>query len=61
MTAVTDRQTTLTPHDERGAVARVSKRLRQQRVKSLKRLFELFDGNDAVEEVRRLKSEDAGS
>jgi len=45
---------------QRDTVAGVSKQIRQQRVKSLKRLFEIFDGNDAAEEVRRLKSEDAG-
>ena len=45
---------------QRDTVAGVSKQIRQQRVKSLKRLFEIFDGNDAAEEVRRLKSEDVG-
>ena len=33
---------------------------RQQRKQALKRLFELFEGNDAREEVRRLKAEDHG-
>jgi hypothetical protein len=41
-------------------VTGVSKRARQQRVKSLNRLFEIFEGNDAAEEVRRLKMEDQG-
>lgn len=45
---------------QRDTVAGVSKQIRQQRVKALKRLFEIFDGNDAAEEVRRLKSDDAG-
>jgi len=31
---------------------------RQERVRLLKRLFELFEGNDPEEEIRRLKSED---
>ena len=45
---------------QRDAVAGVTKRNRQERVKTLKRLFELFEGNDAAEEVRRLKTEDQG-
>jgi len=45
---------------QRDAVAGVPKRLRQQRVRTLKRLFEIFEGNDAAEEVRRLKAEDKG-
>jgi hypothetical protein len=45
---------------QRDAVAGVSKGVRQQRMKTLKRLFELFEGHDAAEEVRRLKAEDAG-
>ena len=45
---------------QRDAVAGVPKRLRQQRVRTLKRLFDIFEGNDAAEEVRRLKAEDKG-
>ena len=45
---------------QRDTVAGVPKRIRQQRVRSLKRLFEIFEGNDAAEEVRRLKMEDQG-
>ena len=33
---------------------------RKERVAALKRLFELFQGNDADDEVQRLKSQDAG-
>jgi hypothetical protein len=33
---------------------------RKERVAALKRLFELFEGNDADDEVQRLKSQDAG-
>jgi hypothetical protein len=45
---------------QRDAVAGVTKRTRQQRLRTLKRLFEIFDGNDAADEVRRLKMEDQG-
>ena len=38
----------------------VSARQRRRRVQALHRLFELFDGNDAAAEVRRLKLEDDG-
>jgi hypothetical protein len=38
-------------------VAGVPKQTRQQRVRSLKRLFEIFEGSDAAEEIRRLKRE----
>ncbi len=38
----------------------VAKRAREQRVKALERLFEMFERNDAAAEVRRLKSEDHG-
>ena len=37
-----------------------AERIRQQHVRTLKRLFEIFEGNDAAEEVRRLKMEDQG-
>ena len=33
---------------------------RRKRVKTLHRLFKLFEGHDAEAEVRRLKSEDSG-
>ena len=33
---------------------------RRQRSRALKRLFLLFEGNDPVREVRRLKAEDEG-
>jgi hypothetical protein len=33
---------------------------RRERVKALRRLFDLFAGNDARAEVRRLKAEDEG-
>ena len=33
---------------------------RRERRRSLERLFELFEGHDAEEEIRRLKSEDEG-
>ena len=39
---------------------RVSARQRRRRFQALHRLFELFDGNDAAAEVRRLKLEDEG-
>jgi len=32
----------------------------QERVKTLRLLFEMFEGNDAAAEVRRLKAEDQG-
>lgn len=41
---------------QRDSVAGVPKRRRQQRVAIPKRLFEIFEGNDAAEEVRRLKT-----
>lgn len=44
----------------RDAVYGVPAKSRQQRKQALKRLFELFEGHDAAEEVRRLKSEDQG-
>ena len=45
---------------QRDSVAGVPKGARQQRVRILKRLFEIFEGNDASEEVRRLKMDDQG-
>ena len=34
---------------------------REQRVRTLERLFELFDGHDAEDEIRKLKEQDEGS
>jgi hypothetical protein len=45
---------------QRDTVAGVPKQTRQQRVRSLEHLFEIFKGNDAAEEIRRLKREDQG-
>ncbi len=45
---------------QRDSLAGVPKGTRQQRVRILKRLFEIFEGNAAAEEVRRLKMEDQG-
>ena len=45
---------------QRDSVVGMPKAARQQRVRTLKRLFELFEGVDAAEEVRRLKLEDRG-
>lgn len=44
----------------RDAVFGVPKESRQQRKIVLERLVELFDGHDAAEEIRRLKSQDDG-
>jgi hypothetical protein len=45
---------------QRDSEAGVPKRTRQQRARILKHLFEIFEGNDAAEEVHRLKIEDQG-
>lgn len=45
---------------QKKSVTRVTHRIRQQRVLMLKRLFEIFENNDAAEEVHRLKAEDHG-
>ena len=45
---------------QRDGVADVPQEIQQQRVRTLKRLFELFEENNAAEEVRRLKIEDRG-
>ena len=34
--------------------------VRKERVRVLTRLFALFEGSDAAEEIRRLKAQDAG-
>lgn len=44
----------------RDAVFGVPAESRRERQKVLERLVELFDGHDAVEEVRRLKLQDEG-
>lgn len=44
----------------RDAVFGVPAESRRERVKVLERLFELFDGHDAEDEIRRLKSQDEG-
>lgn len=44
----------------RDAVFGVPEGSRRDRVKSLERLFELFDGHDAEEEIRRLEAEAEG-
>jgi hypothetical protein len=45
---------------QRDTVAGVPKGVRQQRVRILRHLFEIFEGNDAAEEIRRLKIEYRG-
>lgn len=45
---------------QRDAEMGLPARRRRERALVLRRLFELFDGNDPAAEVRRLKEEDAG-
>jgi hypothetical protein len=45
---------------QRDAELGVTLERRRGRTQALRRLFKLFEGNDPAEEVRRLKSEDAG-
>lgn len=45
---------------QRDAEVGVPRERRQQRVRALKRLVDLFAENDAAEEIRRLKAEDPG-
>jgi hypothetical protein len=45
---------------QRDAVMGTPAALRLKRRRVLGRLFELFEGGDAAEEIRRLKSQDAG-
>ncbi len=45
---------------QRDAVFGVPLETRKERVKVLERLFDLFQGNDPEEEIRRLKAEDEG-
>ena len=44
----------------REAVLGIPPARRAERVRVLERLFELFEGHDADEEIRRLKEEDEG-
>ena len=44
----------------RDAVFGVPTESRRERVKSLRRLLDLFDGHDAEAEIRELKAQDAG-
>lgn len=46
--------------DYRDKMVGVTPEFRDQRVKALNRLFDLFQGHDAREEIRRLKTEDEG-
>lgn len=45
---------------QRDAEVGVPRERRRERARALRRLFGLFEGNDAAAEVRRLKAEDAG-
>jgi len=45
---------------QRDAELGVPRQRRHERVKALRRLFALFEGNDPRAEVRRLKAEDEG-
>jgi hypothetical protein len=45
---------------QRDAEVGVPRQRRRQRVQALRRLFDLFEQNDPVSEVRRLKAEDGG-
>jgi hypothetical protein len=45
---------------QRDAVLGVPPQRRRERSQALERLFELFEGHDAEEEIRRLKREDEG-
>ncbi len=44
----------------RDAIIGIPQSRREERVRILGRLFELFDGHDAEDEVRRLKEQDEG-
>lgn len=45
---------------QREAALGVPPEQRKERLRTLERLFELFEGNDPAEEVRRIKAEDQG-
>ena len=44
----------------RDAVLGIPRSRRQERVRILERLFELFEDHDAADEIRRLKEQDEG-
>lgn len=44
----------------RNAVVGVSQKWRKTRVRILQRLFLLFEGHNAADEIRRLKTQDEG-
>lgn len=46
--------------EQRNSVFGVPTAIREERVRALHRLFDLFQDNDPEEEVRRLKAEDEG-
>lgn len=46
--------------NQRDAEVGVPSERRRMRARALRRLFDLFEGNDAAAEVRRLKAEDPG-
>jgi hypothetical protein len=45
---------------QRDAEVGVPRERRRERSRALRRLFDLFQGNDPAAEIRRLKAEDAG-
>ncbi len=45
---------------QRDVESGVPKNMGKERVRILRRLFDLFEGNDAREEIRRLKLQDTG-
>lgn len=45
---------------QRDAVLGIPSTRRSERVRVLSRLFDLFEGHDAEEEIRRLKDQDEG-
>jgi hypothetical protein len=45
---------------QRDAEVGVPRERRRERARALRRLFDLFQGNDPAAEIRRLKAEDAG-
>jgi hypothetical protein len=44
----------------RDSIFGISNETRRERVRTLERLFELFEGHDAEDEIRRLKDQDEG-
>lgn len=45
---------------QRDAVLGIPASQREERVRTLERLFELFEGHDAEDEIRRLKEQEEG-